>query len=277
MVAIKHSGVPGQLHRIPEAGGGRVGIAGIELDRLDETSVVEHIMRALAQRQGGWVVTPNVDICRAAGKDPALHELVAGASLAVPDGMPLLWAAKMRGTPLPERVAGASLIFSVSAAAARDARSVYLLGGEPGVPERAAAELSRRYRGLVIAGTDAPSLGFDATEEGVEMVRARLLVAVPDIVFVGLGFPKQERLIARLAPSLPATWFIACGAAIPFAAGAISRAPVWVQRVGMEWAFRLMKEPRRLFRRYLVDDMPFAAALLAGAAAERFGHRAIPG
>ena len=264
----------GRPHQAVAAGDARVRIAGIELDRLDEAGAVEHIMRAAALGQGGWVATPNVDICRSAGKDPALRGLVARASLAVPDGMPLLWAARLRGTPLPERVTGASLIFSVSAAAARNARSIYLLGGEPGVPDRAGAKLTQRFRGLVIAGTDAPPVGFDATEEGVETVRARLLAAAPDIVFVGLGFPKQERLIVRLAPSLPAAWFVACGAAIPFAAGAVPRAPLWMQKTGMEWAFRLLTEPRRLFRRYLVDDLPFATALLVAAAAERL--RAMP-
>jgi N-acetylglucosaminyldiphosphoundecaprenol N-acetyl-beta-D-mannosaminyltransferase len=254
----------------------RATIAGLQFDRLDESGAVEHIIRAAGLGQGGWVVTPNIDICRAAHRDPARHALVASASLVVPDGMPLLWAAKLHGDPLPERVAGSSLIFSVSESAARHGLSIYLLGGAAGVPEQAGVELSRRYPGLVIAGANSPAVGFDATSEGVEAVRARLLAASPDIVFVGLGFPKQERLIACLAPSLPGAWFIACGAAIPFAAGAIRRAPVWVQKLGMEWAFRLLREPRRLFRRYLVDDLPFAVVLLATAAAQRLRRQVRP-
>jgi N-acetylglucosaminyldiphosphoundecaprenol N-acetyl-beta-D-mannosaminyltransferase len=247
----------------------RATVAGLQFDRLDEAGAVEHIIRAAGLGQGGWVVTPNIDICRAARRDPARRALVAGASLVVPDGMPVLWAAKLRGDPLPERVAGSALIFSLSESAAKHGLSIYLLGGAAGVPEQAGVELGRRYPGLVIAGADAPVVGFDATSEGVEAVRARLLAASPDIVFVGLGFPKQERLIACLAPSLPATWFIACGAAIPFAAGAVRRAPVWAQKVGMEWAFRLLMEPRRLFRRYLVNDLPFAVMLLTTSAAQR--------
>ena len=254
----------------------RATVAGLQFDRLDESGAVEHIIRAAGLGQGGWVATPNIDICRAAQRDPARHALVAGASLVVPDGMPVLWAAKLRGDPLPERVAGSSLIFSLSESAARHGLSIYLLGGAAGVPEQAGVELGRRYPGLVIAGADAPAIGFDATSEGVEAVRARLLAASPDIVFVGLGFPKQERLIACLAPSLPAAWFIACGAAIPFAAGAVPRAPVWAQKVGMEWAFRLLMEPRRLFRRYLVNDLPFALMLLAASAAQRLRRQARP-
>lgn len=246
-----------------------VNVAGFGLSRLTEQQVVATVVDALRDGQGGWVATPNVDICRAARRDPAVRELIGQASLTVADGMPLLWAARLRGTPLPERVTGASLIFSISAAAARHGQSVYLLGGEPGVPERAAQRLIRRYPDLRVAGTSAPPPGFDATERGVADLRDRLTEARPDVVFVGLGCPKQERLIIRLAPSLPAAWFFACGAAIPFAAGALQRAPHWMQRAGLEWAYRLASEPRRLARRYLVDDLPFAARLLASSAAYR--------
>ena len=135
------------------------------------------------------------------------------------------------------------------------------------MPERAAAELSRRYPGLQVAGTDAPPAGFDVAEAG-----RRLAAARPDIVFVGLGFPKQERVIAAVAAGLPGAWFIGCGAAIPFAAGALPRAPRWMQRAGLEWVYRLLSEPRRLVRRYLVDDLPFAARLLLLAALARSGQ-----
>jgi N-acetylglucosaminyldiphosphoundecaprenol N-acetyl-beta-D-mannosaminyltransferase len=246
-----------------------VNVAGLGLSQLTEQQVVAHLVDALRDGQGGWVATPNVDICRAVRRDPAVRALIGQASLTVADGMPLLWAARLRGTPLPERVTGASLIFSISAAAARHGQSVYLLGGEPGVPERAAEQLIRRYPGLRVAGTDAPPFGFDATEQGVAQLRDRLAEAGPDVVFVGLGCPKQERLITRLAPALPTAWFIACGAAIPFAAGALQRAPHWMQRAGLEWAYRLASEPRRLMRRYLVDDLPFAARLLASSAVHR--------
>ncbi len=239
-------------------------VAGLDFDALSEEQVVARITADLADGRGGWVATPNIDICRRVRRDPAARDLVRGASLVVADGMPLIWAARLSGDPLPERVTGASLIFTLSAAAAGHGRSVYLLGGEPGVPERAAAALARRYPGLRVAGTDAPPPGFDVAE-----VRQRIAGARPDIVFVGLGFPKQERVIAAVAPALPAAWFVGCGAAIPFAAGALPRAPRWMQRAGLEWAYRLASEPRRLFRRYLIDDLPFAARLLVTAALAR--------
>lgn len=241
---------------------GRVRLAGLEFDRLSEEEVVQHVIEALQVGRGGWIATPNIDICRQARRSPADHALVESATLIVPDGMPLLWASRLRNERLPERVTGSSLIHSLTSAAERSGQSIYLLGGKPGVPELAGTELSHRYPGLKVVGTDAPPVGFEETAEGVTAIRDSLLLAMPDIVYVGLGFPKQERLIAQLVPALPQAWFVACGAAIPFAAGTLPRAPKWMQRSGLEWAFRLLREPRRLFRRYVIDDLPYAVFLL---------------
>jgi N-acetylglucosaminyldiphosphoundecaprenol N-acetyl-beta-D-mannosaminyltransferase len=244
----------------------RVRVAGVGFNVLTEAQVIDHIITASLLGKGGWVATPNVDICRMAKRDPALHELVAAASLVVPDGMPLLWAARLRGDRIPERVTGSSLIFTLTEAAARNDRSIYLLGGEPGISGRAGQQLRGRYPGLRVAGDDGPPVGFDAMPGAVDAIRHRLVAAAPDIVYVGLGCPKQERLIAQLGPSLPAAWFVGCGAAIPFAAGALRRAPGWMQAAGLEWMFRLLREPRRLFKRYIGQDLPFVAALLASSA-----------
>ncbi len=249
--------------------GHRSNVADLDFDHLSEDQVVTRIAGDLDEGRGGWVVTANIDICRQVSQDPAARDLISGASLVLADGMPLVWAARLRGDPLPGRVTGSSLIFTLSAAAAEQGRSIYLLGGEPGVPERAAVELERRFPGLLVAGTDAPQVGFDRRPDELAAVRRRLEQARPDIVYVGLGFPKQERVIAALAPGLPGAWFIGCGAAIPFAAGTLTRAPHWMQRLGLEWAHRLISEPRRLFRRYLVDDLPFACRLIITAAAGR--------
>lgn len=249
--------------------GRAVRVAGLDFDALSEEQVVAHIVAESRDGRGGRVATPNIDICRQVRRDPAARALVNESSLVVPDGMPLIWAARLRGDQLPERVTGSSLIFTLSAAAAENGRSIYLLGGEPGVPQRAGDELARRYPGLSVAGADAPLVGLDQQPGEIAAIRKRLEEAAPDIVYVGLGFPKQERVIAALAPAMPAAWFIGCGAAIPFAAGALPRAPQRIQRLGLEWAYRLMREPRRLFRRYVVNDLPFALRLIASSAAAR--------
>ncbi|TMR06827.1 WecB/TagA/CpsF family glycosyltransferase [Nonomuraea turkmeniaca] len=238
-------------------------VGGVGVDAVTEEQVVQWVAAELEAGRGGRIVTPNVDICRIAAADPALRDLVCSADLVVADGMPLVWAAGLLGTPLPERVTGADLLWALSRLAAGRGWPVYLLGGgPPDVPQRAVRELTSRYPRLRVCGAHAPPYGFDATSEGYELVRRRVLAAQPGLVFVGLGFPRQDRLIADLRKDLPGTWFLGCGAAIAFAAGAVPRAPGWMRQTGLEWAFRLAGEPGRLMRRYLVDDLPFAARLL---------------
>lgn len=240
----------------------RVRLGGVDLDHISEAEVVDQVISGSQAGCGGWIATPNIDICRKAERDPDANEILMKASLRVADGMPLVWASRLIGQSLPERVSGSSLIFSLSAAAAASGRSVYLLGGAARIPDLAAARLSLRYVGLKVVGTDSPSFGFENDVTEMAAVRDKLLSAAPDIVYVGLGFPKQEDVIIRLISALPRTWFIACGAAIPFAAGVLPRAPIWMRRSGLEWVFRLLSEPRRLARRYVIDDAPYAMRLL---------------
>lgn len=248
-----------------------VEIGGLKIDAITEAEVIAHVLGELQAGRGGRLAALNVDVFRGASRDADLRRLLSESTLLVPDGMPVVWAARLRGTPVPERVTGASLILTLSRAAALAGRSIYLLGGPPGVPQQAGAEMRRRYPGLIVAGADAPPFGFDSTPAGIDAVCERLAGAAPDIVFVGLGFPKQERLIARLAPAIPSSWFVGCGAAISFAADTSLRAPPWMQQAGLEWMFRLRNEPRRLAERYLVNDLPFAAQLLTSSLAYRAG------
>lgn len=225
-------------------------------------------MRAdLAAARGGRIVTPNVDIVRRTGRDREAADVVSASDLVVADGAPLVWASKLAGTALPERVAGSDLIWDLSRAAADDGRSVFVLGGTPGGDRATAAVAADRLiencPGLFVAGACSPPMGFDTDEETMRTLVADMVAVAPDIVFVGLGFPKQERVIARLVERLPSTWFLGCGAAVDFVAGRRRRAPVWMQRSGLEWVHRLASEPRRLAVRYLVHDAPAAVGLLA--------------
>src|SRR4051794_6818301 len=230
----------------------RVMVGGIDLDPLDEQQVVDWVMSSLRAGRGGWIVTPNIDHLQKCSRNPALRELVRAADLRVADGAPIVWASRLCGEPLPARVTGADLLWSLARAAARDGASVYLLGGEPGVPEAAGLVLEQAAPGLVVSGTYSPPRGFEQDPEEMARIRNDIVAARPDLVFVGLGFPKQERVIAGLHDALPGTWWLGCGAAIPFAAGALGRAPAWRGGGGVEWLSRLASEPRRLARRYVV-------------------------
>ena len=267
--------VPSEIVSAEPAGttGPKVQVGGLWFDALTEADVMEVVGRAWVAGHGGSIIPVNIDVARAVAREASLAELVATGSLVVADGMPLIWAAKAKGKKLPERITGSSLVFSLSAMAAAEERSVYLLGGADGIPERAADALAARFAGLNVVGADSPPFGFDRTVEGVRQAIDAVVSAAPDLVFVGLGFPRQERLIQRLREEWPGAWYIACGGAIPMAAGVVSRAAPLVQRLGLEWMHRLALEPRRLARRYLRDDLPFALVLLARSTAERFTLR----
>ena len=252
----------------------RVPVGGSWIDPLTEAEVVVAVCAALDRGEGGRIVTPNVDILRLARTDPAVRRYLADATLLVADGMPLVWASRLAGTPLPERVPGSSLIWSLSYHLGRAGRSVYLLGGTPGASpggRRAAAVLAAACPGLKIAGTASPAYGFERDPAGWDDLCAGVVEAKPDLVLVGLGFPKQERLVDALRPELPLSWFLGCGAAVDFVAGDQVRAPYWLQRAGLEWAWRLAGDPRRLAGRYLRHDAPYALRLLGAALAHRVG------
>lgn len=238
-------------------------LEGLRLHVVREAECVERIVAVSAQGRGGWIVTPNLDHLRLLTHDAGLRALYARADLTVADGMPLVWACRLQRTPLPGRVAGSDLIWSLSAAASERGLSVFLLGGDPGTAEEAAARLRSLWPALRVAGTACPPHGFERHPEAVDELGRQLAAARPDLVYVALGTPKQEILIDRLRATLPAAWWMGVGAGFTFVAGRVPRAPGWIRGLGLEWLHRLVHEPRRLARRYLVDDLPFGAALMA--------------
>jgi N-acetylglucosaminyldiphosphoundecaprenol N-acetyl-beta-D-mannosaminyltransferase len=240
----------------------------VRFHAITEAECVAHVVDALDRNDGGFVVTPNLDHLRRARSDGDYARLIAGADLVVADGMPIIWASRLRGEPLPQRVAGSDLIGSLSAAAAVRGRKIFLLGGAPGAAEGAAAVLTAKYPELTVAGHYCPPVGFENDPAEMSVVVDTLKAQQPDIVFVGLGSPKQERLIEAIAGELPGAWWLGVGYSFSFLAGDGRRAPMWMRKTGLEWAHRLAMEPQRLARRYLVEGVPFATQLLAEATVE---------
>jgi exopolysaccharide biosynthesis WecB/TagA/CpsF family protein len=251
-----------------------VDLEGVRLHALDEQQCVAHVLDAISAGRGGWIVTPNLDHLRRLQRDESFREHYRHADLAVADGMPLVWACRLQQTPLPGRVAGSDLIWSLSRAAAEGGASLFLLGGDPHTADEAAAKLRARFERLRILGTCCPEPGFENRAGGIEEIAARLAALRPDIVFVALGSPKQEVLIARLRSILPSTWWLGVGISFSFVAGRVQRAPVWLRKIGLEWVHRIAQEPRRLAGRYLVDGLPFGAALIARSAVRGLRARA---
>lgn len=252
----------------------RVTLLGMTLHALTEAQASRHVLDQIALRRGGWVLTPNIDHLWRFTQDATFASYFRQADLILCDGMPLVWAAKVQGTPLPQRVAGSDLIWSLSAGAAARGIPLYLLGGDPGTAKSAARVLEAKYPGLIITGVECPEYGFENDPAAVDGMVTRLREAQPGIVFVALGSPKQEQLIARIRQCLPHAWWIGVGASFSFVAGEIKRAPVWMRKRGLEWAHRMCQEPRRLARRYLVDDLPFVRQLFLNAVWNRLTARA---
>lgn len=244
-------------------------LQGILIHAVTESQAIQYILDQLDAGQGGWVITPNIDHLRRCSREPVFRDFYAQASLVVADGMPLIWASRLQGTPLPQRVAGSNLIWSLSAAAASRGRSVFLLGGAPGTAQRASEVLKEHYPTLRIAGSYYPEMGFENDPNQMRQLVDALTNADPDIVYVALGSPKQERLIAQLRLVLPRAWWLGIGISFSFVCGQVQRAPLWIQNAGLEWLHRLGQEPGRLAKRYLVQGLPFAFLLLCGALAGR--------
>ena len=237
-------------------------LLGMQLACCSEPELLDTLFAALENQRGGWLITANLDFLRRYYKEPRMQVLYSQADLRVADGMPLVWAAYLQGTPLPERIAGASLLRPLAQRAARDGRSIYFLGGNGNSAEGAADTLRRDFPELRVAGFSSPWLPAEPDDAAVEPTRQALTEARPDIVLVALGSPKQEWLISKLRRSLPGCWFIGVGMSFSFATGDMPRAPGWMQRSGLEWVHRLISEPRRLGKRYLWHDAPFGIELL---------------
>ena len=246
---------------------------GVRIHAIDEQTCIEHILHEIAAGRGGVVVTPNVDHLRRCGTDMSFSALVAEANLVVADGMPLVWASRLQATPLPGRVAGSDLISSLSGAAAEQGRSIFLLGGVEGTADKAAEILRGRFPRLNVAGTLCPPMGFENDEKAMRKIVEGLQSTKPDIVYVALGSPKQEQVIDRIRRAMPGTWWLGVGVSFSFLCGDVKRAPVWIQKIGMEWFHRMMQEPRRLVKRYLFTGIPFAGSLLAKAAMRGIPNR----
>jgi N-acetylglucosaminyldiphosphoundecaprenol N-acetyl-beta-D-mannosaminyltransferase len=229
----------------------------VRIDSVTRDEALEAFEALVSGRRGGAVFTPNVDHVVIAHEDVRLRAAYARVDLSIADGMPIVWASRLLGTPIPERVAGSDFAPLLLGRAARRGWRVYFLGGAPGVAERAREKVHEQLPDLQVVGIDSPRFDpaqpWERQASVVEQVRA----ATPDVVLVAFGAPKQEAWIDRARDELPSVVFMGVGATLDFLAGDVPRAPLWMARSGLEWLYRLSHEPRRLWHRYLVRDPRF--------------------
>jgi N-acetylglucosaminyldiphosphoundecaprenol N-acetyl-beta-D-mannosaminyltransferase len=241
-----------------------VDVGGVSIDHVDVDSALDRIEEFLESGRPHQIVTVNLDFLAIARRNPAFLETLNGADLAVADGMPVVWLSRLRGMGLPERVTGVELVHECCRLAAREGRSVFLLGAAPGIADRAARNLQKRYRGLKIAGTYSPPVGELSLRDNARLVHT-IRAAQPDFLFVALGAPRQDLWIRDNLDQLGIPVAMGVGCVFDVLAGVAVRAPRWMQATGLEWAYRLGREPARLWRRYLLNDAPLMASLLLDA------------
>lgn len=225
------------------------------IDQISAEDALSWVLSAAEKGPCRFVVTPNSDHIVMLEHHRELQEVYAEAHLVLADGMPLVWASRLLRPSLPERVAGSELMPLICAAAPARGLKIFLLGAPPGVAEEAKRRLEAQHPGIRIVGCYAPPLGFEREPAAEEAIIRLLREADADIIFVGLGAPKQELWMHRAHRRLDHGVMLGIGAAIDFCAGNVKRAPTWMQRSGLEWFYRLIQEPRRLAKRYLRDTL----------------------
>ena len=226
-----------------------------EIDNLTMQEALETIDALIQENKNAYVVTPNVDHIVQLETNKELQDVYANASLILTDGKPLLWIAKWYGTPIKEKISGSDLFPLLCDMAAKKGYSMFFLGAAEGVVAKAADNLMNKYKGLQVIGTYSPPYGFENDSSEMNKIDAMIKKARPDILIVGLGCPKQEKFIYNNYKKLGVPISLGLGASFDFEAGNIKRAPKWMANHGLEWLFRITQDPKRLMKRYLINDM----------------------
>jgi N-acetylglucosaminyldiphosphoundecaprenol N-acetyl-beta-D-mannosaminyltransferase len=244
-------------------------VLGLPIAMTDYAEAMDVMDGMIARREQGWLCAVAVHAVMVAQSDPEMRRALVDASLTVPDGMPLVWAANMLGEDLPNRVYGPELMERYSERCVTRGHRVWLYGGrDQGSLVQLALSMRRDYPGIQIVGGYSPPFR-DLTTEEEDSLAKQINASRPDVLWVGIGVPKQEKWMARMRDRVEVPVMCGVGAAFDFHAGRISQAPRWMQERGLEWTYRIVQEPRRLLPRYLYYNPRFLAAFARQMARER--------
>lgn len=233
-----------------------------EVDNLTMDEALSAIDELIRENKNAYVVTPNVDHIVKLERGGELVDVYKNADLILTDGKPLVWISKWYGKPIKEKISGSDLFPLLCKMAAEKGYSMFFLGAAEGVAAKAAQNLTKKYPGLNVVGTYSPPYEFEKNKEEMTRIESMIKSAKPHILIVGLGCPKQEFFIFHNKERLKVPISLGLGASLDFEAGNIKRAPKWMSNHGLEWLYRITQDPKRLVKRYLVDDRRiFALAL----------------
>ena len=225
------------------------------INNVTMSETIEEIEKMIASDKKCYVVPINTDVVMKIENDAYLKEIVDSADMVLVDGKPLVWISKMHKSPLKAKISGSDLVPLLCGAAAEKHYSIFIIGGKDGVAEQAKKRLQEQHPGIQIVGTYAPPLGFEKDPAELNRINTMISEAKPDLLIVCFGCPKQKKWIYENISQYDAKVSVCAGATVDFIAGNIKRAPHWMSEHGLEWFYRFLQEPKRMFRRYFVDDI----------------------
>lgn len=225
------------------------------VNNMDMEETIKTIEEMIAAGKSGYVVPINVDVVMKIESDSYLKEITDHADMVLVDGKPLIWISKLHKCPVKTKISGSDLVPLLCKNSAKTGYSIFLLGGREGIAEKAKRNLKRDYPGVKVVGTYSPPIGFEKDKNELDKINSMITNAHPDILIVCFGCPKQEKWIYENYQKYDAKVSICAGATVDFLAGNINRAPKWMSEHGLEWFYRFLQEPKRMFKRYFVDDV----------------------
>ena len=225
------------------------------IDNITMDEAINHIEECIQLRKIGQVITPNVDQIVRMETDSYFKEICDNAELLLTDGHPLLWISRLYRRPIKEKICGSDLVPRLCEVAAQKGYTVFFLGAAPGVAQRAVSKLREKFPSLKVAGVYSPPLGFEKDQEEINRINQMLLVSHADMLFVGMGVPKQDAFIYENMNIYKIPMSFSIGGTIDFIAGEQKRSPRWMSDCGLEWFYRFLCEPKRFFKRYFIDDV----------------------
>lgn len=240
----------------------KIRLFNIDFDNINYTEFSKVLEEKIRSRKPSYIVTCNVDHIMKVQKDSSFKKVYDQADVVVADGVPVIWASKLLKKPLIEKISGSDILIRLGNFLEEKQYKLFFLGAAEGVVEEAVINIKKKFPNIQIVGTYSPSYGFERKQQENDHILNLIKLSQPDILLVGVGTPKQEKWIQNNYQKYNVPISIGVGATFDFLAGNVKRAPVFMQKTGLEWFWRLIQEPRRLWKRYLIDDSQFILLIL---------------
>lgn len=225
------------------------------VNNVSMEQTISEIEEMIANDKKSYIVAINVDVVMKIENDSYLKKIVDSADMVLVDGKPLIWISKMHKQPVKAKISGSDLVPKLCEVAAKKNYTIFILGGKDGIAEKAKKNLEGKHPGIRVVGTYAPPFGFEKNQRELKKTNDIITKAKPDILIACFGCPKQEKYIYENIEKYDAKVSICAGATVDFLAGNVKRAPKWMSEHGLEWFYRFLQEPKRMFKRYFVDDL----------------------